>query len=47
MQTRLLPHINAGTLSDDEITMLRPVSASMGLILESASDRLCRRGMPH
>ena len=46
-ETGLLPHINAGCMSDAEIDMLRPVSASMGMMLESASERLCSRGMPH
>ena len=46
-ETGLLPHINAGNLSAEEIDALRPVSASMGLMLESASERLGARGMPH
>ena len=46
-ETGLLPHINAGTMSASEIDMLRPVSASMGIMLESASARLCEKGMPH
>ncbi len=46
-ETGLLPHINAGCMSDAEIDLLRPVSASMGIMLESASERLCARGMPH
>ncbi len=46
-ETALLPHINAGCMSDAEIDMLRPVSGSMGIMLESASERLCGRGMPH
>lgn len=46
-QTGLLPHINAGCMTADEIAMLRPVSASMGIMLESASPRLCGKGMPH
>ena len=46
-RTGLLPHINAGCMSDAEIAMLRPVSASMGLMLESAADRLCLKGGPH
>lgn len=46
-ETDLLPHINAGCLSSEEIEMLRPVSASMGLMLESASTRLTMKGMPH
>jgi FO synthase len=46
-RTGLLPHINAGTMSEAELAILRPVSASMGLMLESASARLCARGGPH
>ncbi len=46
-QTGLLPHINAGCMDAAEISMLRKVSASMGLMLESASPRLCEKGMPH
>ncbi len=46
-ETSLLPHVNAGTLNDDEIDMLRPVSASMGMMLETVSRRLTRKGMPH
>jgi len=45
--TGLLPHINAGNLTAADIEQLRPVSASMGLMLESASPRLCEKGMPH
>ena len=39
-QTGLLPHCNAGVLTRDELVKLRRVSASQGLMLESASDRL-------
>ena len=46
-ETGLLPHINAGVLSREDYARLRPVSASMGLMLESASDRLCEPGQPH
>jgi FO synthase len=46
-ETSLLPHINAGCMSAEEIAALRPVSASMGIMLESASPRLCQKGMPH
>ena len=46
-ETGLLPHINAGTMSADEIALLRKVSASMGIMLESTSERLCGKGMPH
>ena len=46
-QTGLLPHMNPGTLTLDECAMLREVSPSMGIMLESASPRLCEKGMPH
>lgn len=46
-ETGLLPHINAGCMNADEIAGLRKVSASMGIMLESASTRLCEKGMPH
>lgn len=46
-ETRLLPHINAGILDRADYEVLRPVAASMGLMLESSADRLCARGGPH
>ena len=46
-ETGLLPHINAGCMTAEEISKLRKVSASMGIMLESASPRLCEKGMPH
>jgi FO synthase len=46
-ETGILPHINAGCMTEQELAMLRPVSASMGIMLESASTRLCEKGMPH
>jgi FO synthase len=46
-ETGLLPHINAGCMTGPEIAMLRPVCASMGLMLESTAERLCRKGGPH
>lgn len=46
-ETSLLPHVNAGTLSDEEIEMLRPVAASMGMMLETISRRLTRKGEAH
>ncbi len=46
-QTGVLPHINAGCMDADEISLLRPVSASMGIMLESSSARLGEKGMPH
>jgi 7,8-didemethyl-8-hydroxy-5-deazariboflavin synthase CofG subunit len=42
-----LPHTNAGVLSFDEMKMLKPFNASLGLMLENVSPRLSLRGMPH
>jgi FO synthase len=46
-ETGLLPHVNAGVMSRDEIAKLRAVSASQGLMLESTSERLCQKGGAH
>ncbi|MBV9914286.1 MAG: 7,8-didemethyl-8-hydroxy-5-deazariboflavin synthase CofG, partial [Sinobacteraceae bacterium] len=46
-ETGLLPHLNAGVMNLQELRRLRVVSVSMGLMLESASERLCARGGPH
>src|SRR5206468_5323493 len=45
--TGLLPHLNPGVMSYEELARLKHVSASMGLMLETASDRLGVAGMPH
>src|SRR5438309_7748134 len=46
-ETTLLPHLNPGTMSHAEMASLRDVSASMGLMLENVSARLCGPGGPH
>ena len=46
-QTGLLPHVNPGVLTREDIAALREVSVSQGLMLESVSPRLARRGGPH
>jgi FO synthase len=46
-QTSLLPHLNPGLMGASDYATLRPLSASMGLMLESTSNRLCAKGMPH
>ncbi|MGB0683226.1 MAG: 5-amino-6-(D-ribitylamino)uracil--L-tyrosine 4-hydroxyphenyl transferase CofH [Magnetovibrionaceae bacterium] len=46
-ETGLLVHINAGILSQGELSRLRSVAPSMGLMLESASKRLMEPGNPH
>jgi len=43
----LLPHTNAGVLSQEEMERLRPWNASMGLMLETTSPRLRGKGMAH
>ena len=46
-ETGLLPHLNPGVMTADDIALLRPVSASMGLMLEGISPGLSARGGPH
>jgi FO synthase len=46
-ETGLLPHLNPGVMERADLERLRRVSASMGLMLESAAERLCSRGGPH
>ena len=46
-ETGLLPHLNPGVMSRGELELLRPVSASMGIMLETVSDRLSLKGGPH
>ncbi len=47
-QTGLLPHLNPGVMSAEEMTALRPVAPSMGMMLETTSRRLfTEKGMPH
>ena len=46
-RTGLLPHPNAGVLGRRELSELREVSASQGMMLESVSERLCAPGGPH
>jgi FO synthase len=46
-QTGLLAHLNPGLMDAEDYRDLRPVAASMGLMLESNADRLSQRGGPH
>ncbi|MGY1750186.1 bifunctional FO biosynthesis protein CofGH [Modestobacter sp. SYSU DS0511] len=47
-ETGLLPHLNPGVLSWEEIQRLKPVSASMGMMLETTATRLwSEKGGPH
>jgi FO synthase len=46
-ETGLLPHLNPGVMTEADLRGLREVSASQGLMLETASRRLSERGGPH
>ena len=46
-ETGLLPHLNPGLMTRADLDMLRRVSASQGIMLESAAERLRHRGGPH
>ncbi|MGA9746186.1 MAG: bifunctional FO biosynthesis protein CofGH [Nocardioides sp.] len=39
-ETGLLPHVNPGVMSWEELSRLKPVSPSMGMMLETTSERL-------
>lgn len=46
-ETGMLPHANAGALYRNELEVLRPVSPSQGMMIESLRDDLaCHRGAP-
>ena len=46
-ETSLLPHLNPGVMDEAWLMRLRKVSVSQGIMLETASERLSRRGGPH
>ena len=46
-ETGLLPHLNPGVMTRAELAALRPVAASMGIMLETTSTRLAEKGGPH
>src|ERR1700716_3300472 len=46
-ETSLMPHVNAGVMSAQEMADLRDVSVSQGIMLETASARLCEKGQVH
>lgn len=43
----MFPHSNAGIMDADELRALRPWNASMGLMLETVSERLREKGQAH
>ena len=46
-ETGLLPHANPGVLASEDVARLRDVNVSMGIMLESTSERLLGRGQAH
>ena len=46
-ETGLLPHVNPGVMSADEIARLRRCRSRRDLMLETTAERLGRRGGPH
>ena len=46
-ETGLLPHLNPGIMTPDDVADLREVSVSMGIMLESTSRRLTEKGGCH
>ena len=45
-ETGLLPHLNPGVMSWEEIQRLKPVAPSMGMMLETTADIPAHRGSP-
>jgi FO synthase len=46
-ETGLLPHANPGIMTRDEVASLRECNVSMGLMLETTSERLHEKGQAH
>src|SRR6188508_1957924 len=46
-ETGLLPHANAGALSEEQLVALRSVSPSQGMMIETLAARLAEPGGPH
>ena len=46
-RTGLLPHANPGVMGGDDLARLRESNVSLGLMLESSSGRLMRKGEAH
>ncbi|OGK78264.1 MAG: 7,8-didemethyl-8-hydroxy-5-deazariboflavin synthase subunit CofG [Candidatus Rokubacteria bacterium GWC2_70_16] len=46
-KSSLLPHANPGVMSERDLSALREVSASMGIMLETTSERLLGPGLAH
>src|SRR5437868_2366972 len=46
-RSSLVPHVNAGTLTPEELARVKSVAGSAGIMLENVSRRLVQPGMPH
>jgi FO synthase len=46
-ETGLLPHANPGLMGERDLSSLREVNVSMGIMLETTSERLLGRGLAH
>jgi 7,8-didemethyl-8-hydroxy-5-deazariboflavin synthase CofG subunit len=46
-ESALLPHVNPGVMAERDLAALREVSVSMGLMLETVSERLLAPGAAH
>src|SRR5262247_4021355 len=46
-ESSLLPHANPGVMGERDLAALREVNVSMGIMLETVSERLLGRGMAH
>jgi len=46
-ESPLLPHVNPGLMTERDLAALREVSVSMGLMLETVSERLLAPGLAH
>jgi 7,8-didemethyl-8-hydroxy-5-deazariboflavin synthase CofG subunit len=46
-ESSLLPHANPGVMGERDLAALREVNVSMGIMLETLSERLLGRGMAH
>ncbi len=46
-ESPLLPHANPGLMGEGDLAALREVNVSMGLMLETTSERLLRPGLAH
>jgi 7,8-didemethyl-8-hydroxy-5-deazariboflavin synthase CofG subunit len=47
LENRLLPHTNIGVITIDYLKKLKKFNASMGLMLESSNQDLCKKGGVH